>query len=510
MKLEHILVININSPYDSIVSRLSSIPNIPSTNFNVLASINGWELEKGASCQYHYKVADWWKDDSSDYRFYNRNMTAGEIGCALSHYDAVKTAYNGGHANVLILEEDFVPLNYPTTDKFKELPSDWSMLYLGRHQNWSDDKEKNLGNHLTRVGYSYNNHAYILSRKGMKEVLDSGWLNNLIATDEFYPALHGTTDREDAAKIFHNKKFKAYSFREQYFNQTSNPKTNSLTEFEPIYDLSKNIEDKKPDWLDEFQAQRKIKPVDEKIDNKPPWIKTTGKSFKAEKEDKPKAKSFKSVLSKADVKTPKIPHELLNDNNWDEWCKLYINPAILNKEYDLIIDEPAPNVYVFPFFTKRFCKQLVSLGEQYEWTTDRHKFYPTTDNLLSVLGMEHIYNRLINDFVKPLAIDRYQLEGDTWNHLRDESFIIKYPHDQQAHLSLHHDHSNITTLVNLNPGEFEGGGTYFPKYKCNVNPKEIGVMTLHPGNITHKHGARAVTQGTRYVVVSFIKGAAHT
>lgn len=35
-------------------------------------------------------------------------------------------------------------------------------------------------------------------------------------------------------------------------------------------------------------------------------------------------------------------------------------------------------------------------------------------------------------------------------------------------------------------------------------------MTLHPGNITHKHGARAVTSGTRYVVVSFIKGGSHT
>lgn len=175
-----------------------------------------------------------------------------------------------------------------------------------------------------------------------------------------------------------------------------------------------------------------------------------------------------------------------------------------------MIDEPAPHVYVFPFFNKRFCKELIQLGEKQEWTTGRHKFYPTTDNLLEVLGMDKIYNKLINTLVRPLAIDRYQLEGDTWNHLRDESFIIKYPHDAQAHLSLHHDHSNITTLVNLNPGEFEGGGTYFPKYKCNVNPKEYGVMTLHPGNITHKHGARAVTSGTRYVVVSFIKGGSHT
>ena len=145
------------------------------------------------------------------------------------------------------------------------------------------------------------------------------------------------------------------------------------------------------------------------------------------------------------------------------------------------------------------------MGETKEWTNDRHEFYPTTDNLLEVLGMDKIYNKLVNEHIKPLAINRFQLEGRSWDYLADESFIIRYKPEEQAHLSLHHDHSSFTTLVNLNSGEFKGGGTYFPKYKCLVNPKEIGMCTLHPGNITHKHGARPVTEGTRYVVVSFIK-----
>ena len=113
MKIDHILVININSPYDSILPRLNSIANIGKVNFNVLESINGWELEKGAHCKYNYKVADWWKLEDSEYRFHNRDITPGEVGCALSHYDAVKIAYDNGKENVLILEEDFVPLNFP-------------------------------------------------------------------------------------------------------------------------------------------------------------------------------------------------------------------------------------------------------------------------------------------------------------------------------------------------------------------------------------------------------------
>ena len=124
--------------------------------------------------------------------------------------------------------------------------------------------------------------------------------------------------------------------------------------------------------------------------------------------------------------------------------------------------------------------------------------------------MDGIYNRIINEHVKPLAKHVYQLEGVVWDDLRDESFIVRYKPEEQAHLGLHHDSSNITTLVNLNAGEFKGGGTYFNKTKTLINPNESGIMTLHPGNITHKHGARPVTEGTRYVVVSFIKNQTHT
>ena len=94
-----------------------------------------------------------------------------------------------------------------------------------------------------------------------------------------------------------------------------------------------------------------------------------------------------------------------------EWSRKYINPMLLQQKYDLIIDEPAPHVYLFPLFTKRFCKEMIALSEEFEWTTDRHEFYPTTDNLMETLFMKDIYNRVINDYVRPLAIDRFELEG---------------------------------------------------------------------------------------------------
>lgn len=477
MKIDKIYVINLNTDQDVIWQKLRDL-NIAPTNCFILDAANGWDIVNGKSeARFKYKTADWWKIDSN-MSFYNRELTPGEIGCALSHYECVVDAFVNGHETIMILEEDFVSTKtFPTAEMFQELDDDWSMVYLARNAQ-CPELETDFSENIVNAHYSYNTHAYMLSRKGMEEVINSPYLQNLIAVDEFYSAMNGTHDREDAIKVFEGSKFKQYAFKQNYIKQSSSIKDRtSLTEYPP--------KDKKPEWLtDEIMDESK-----KKVTN---------------------IKSFKSVLPENKKPTTKVnPEELYEVQDWDAWSKKYVNPLLINGEYDLITDEPAPNVYLFPLFTELFCKQLIALGEKFDWTTDRHEFYPTTDNLLEVLKMDKIYNKVINDYVRPYAIDRYQLDGKDWDKLSDESFIIKYPHDAQAHLSVHHDYSNLTTLVNLNPGEFEGGGTYFPKYKYLANPKEIGMCTLHPGNITHKHGARPVTKGTRYVVVSFIKSGSH-
>ena len=461
MKIDFVYVINLATDSDKIHKNIQGLNFKDDLRYYEFPAVNGWELVKGEiDSNYEFKQADWWKlpnnpkEPQNDW--WSRDLTPGEIGCSLSHYQVIEGAYNSGYNSVLILEEDFY-LN-KDFDKFPEfelnhLDDDWSICYLGRSP-LNKDKEKAVNESIIRCGYTYNSHAYMISRKGMKEILNSDYLNNLIPYDEFLSAIHCVHPRKDANKNLGNKDFRAYSFKVDYINQSSNYDTDSLTEFTPEY----------------------------------------VKQVKAEKEE---------------IDNPKPEFDILDDSDWDNWSKKYINKQLIDQKYDLIIDEPAVHIYLFPLFTKRFCKELINLSEQHEWTNDRHEFYPTTDNLLEVLGMKDIYNRVINDYVRPLAIDRFELEGHSWNHLTDESFIFRYKADEQSHLSIHHDHSNITTLVNLNPGEFKGGGTWFPKYKYLANPTELGLCTLHPGNITHKHGARAVTEGTRYVVVSFIKNQDH-
>ena len=70
---------------------------------------------------------------------------------------------------------------------------------------------------------------------------------------------------------------------------------------------------------------------------------------------------------------------------------------------------------------------------------------------------------------------------------------------------MHHDASSFTLLTTLSSKEdYEGGGTYFPEHKICVKGEQ-GNMTIHPGNLTHKHGGRPITSGERYIIVSFCR-----
>ena len=84
-----------------------------------------------------------------------------------------------------------------------------------------------------------------------------------------------------------------------------------------------------------------------------------------------------------------------------------------------------------------------------------------------------------------------------------ENFIARYHPYAQYHLSLHHDASQITTVITLNE-DFEGGGTYFPNQNSKLKGNK-GDMSIHPGQITHWHGGLPVESGQRYIIVSFCR-----
>lgn len=184
--------------------------------------------------------------------------------------------------------------------------------------------------------------------------------------------------------------------------------------------------------------------------------------------------------------------------------KNYIHPQILQKEFDLICDEPIDNVFTFPLFTALFCRELIEEAEHYgQWTTYRGANSPSTDILLDSIGFNDGYCRALQTYVYPLFMHKYQLKGDGWIRLNAQNFIVRYLSEHQGHLGLHNDGSYISMVVTLNT-EYEGGGTIFPKFKKLIKHDQPGYAAIHPGLVGYYHGARPVTKGRRYILASFM------
>lgn len=183
--------------------------------------------------------------------------------------------------------------------------------------------------------------------------------------------------------------------------------------------------------------------------------------------------------------------------------KQYINAQILQREYDLICDEPIDNVYTFPLFTPLFCRHIIEEAEHFgQWTSYRGEGRPATDINLSSLGLQEMYSAITQKYLYPLLAHKYQLQGEGWKKLTSQNFIVRYQAEEQGHLGLHNDGSYLSMVVALNT-DFADGGTWFPKFKKLIRHEQAGYASVHPGLVGYLHGARPITRGRRYILASF-------
>ncbi len=190
------------------------------------------------------------------------------------------------------------------------------------------------------------------------------------------------------------------------------------------------------------------------------------------------------------------------DDNPTEWERRFLKPELMSNNWELYVHEELLNIYTIPAFTNEFCDFIMEEAEACNcWTVDRHESYPTTDMVLGTIGLGDTYQKILKKYIWPLSYKLYKLEGNSWLNMSSENFIARYHPYAQYHLSLHHDASQITTVVTLNE-DFEGGGTYFPNQNSKLKGKK-GDISIHPGQITHWHGGLPVEAGQRYIIVSF-------
>ncbi len=169
------------------------------------------------------------------------------------------------------------------------------------------------------------------------------------------------------------------------------------------------------------------------------------------------------------------------------------------------IQEPVGNVFSTEFCTEPVCSAIIQSCNDFDhWGERDNKKYPTYDVLLKDVDADFSkeYMMALNTYIRPIIVDKYNLDKDIDTKWYYESFVVKYTPELQAGLALHHDASTFTTLLTLNDA-FKGGGTYFKNQDITVKGV-IGGISIHPGRLTHYHGANNVLAGERYVLVTFI------
>lgn len=144
----------------------------------------------------------------------------------------------------------------------------------------------------------------------------------------------------------------------------------------------------------------------------------------------------------------------------------------------------------------------VNYGNVYNWTTQRHEHYPTTDNQMTT---EWPCYKWLEQRVFKVIFEKYRELYDVNINLLaiEEMFLSKYNGNdpsKQNSLEKHTDGNEFSFVLALNDN-YEGGGTYFKDINKVVKLKK-GDCVVFCGQ--QEHAGLKVTKGMRYVVAGFV------
>lgn len=206
---------------------------------------------------------------------------------------------------------------------------------------------------------------------------------------------------------------------------------------------------------------------------------------------------------------------MVKSNPYD-WEEAYLNP----KNKDMAVPHLDPirpecwDIYNFPIFNDRFADNLIAEAEHYgKWSGSQYEDnrlaggyenVPTQDIHFNQFGFGEAWTEILRNYIAPVAEAQYT--GYTFSGKNTLDFIVRYKPDGQPSLRPHFDSSTFSLNVALNQigVDFEGGGTHFTRQNCTVLENAKGSGIIHPGTLTHQHEGLPVTNGTRYIIVSFV------
>ncbi|CAL1268445.1 unnamed protein product [Larinioides sclopetarius] len=226
---------------------------------------------------------------------------------------------------------------------------------------------------------------------------------------------------------------------------------------------------------------------------------------------------FGHLVNSDSFDTSHVRNELFEIyTNQVDWEYRYIHEnysKVLQPEYQ--VDMPCPDVYWFPVVTPTFCQHLIDEMENFgQWSDGSnqdprlaggYENVPTRDIHMNQVGFEQQWLYFLREYIRP--VQEKIFIGYTHDPPKAlMNFVVRYRPDEQPSLRPHHDSSTYTINIALNrPGiDYEGGGCRFIRYNCSVTDLRLGWSLMHPGRLTHYHEGLRVTNGTRYIMISFV------
>ncbi|KAK3567890.1 hypothetical protein QTP86_027309 [Hemibagrus guttatus] len=177
----------------------------------------------------------------------SRELTKGEIGCFLSHYNIWKQVVERKQQQVLVLEDDvrFEPsfksrLNTIMED-VQRTQLQWDFIYVGRKRLQVKNPERWVQGikNLVYPDYSYWTLGYALSLQGAKKLLEAKPLGKMLPVDEFLPVMFNKHPREEYLAHFKQRDLIAFSVEPLLLyptHYTGEPGYSSDTETSTIWD----------------------------------------------------------------------------------------------------------------------------------------------------------------------------------------------------------------------------------------------------------------------------------
>jgi len=181
----------------------------------------------------------------------------------------------------------------------------------------------------------------------------------------------------------------------------------------------------------------------------------------------------------------------------------YAGKGVHDPQVECLAKEVLKEVFTAPIFSDKFCNLVKDEIQNMNFVPndDEDELRQIPEIILSERLPEFYASleKVVKSVINPIIWSIWQRTVEDI-HVQ----VANYNPKGKVKGAWHHDHSSdITIVVPLNTGKYEGGGTEFYN-RGSVPPLPNGHGLIFPG-FTHLHRGLAVESGDRYLMVFWLK-----